>query len=299
MKAPHVAVLAAGLALLVACNSQTSSAKAATQTTTAAVTVASTPAPASTADTAAIASSAASASELASQQAVESSNIAANQASVASAASEQADEAQSSAKSVFAVAQAEADRKAKGVAAAKAAYLKQMKAAKLTPDYDGATAGCDILDISGLITPDYFYTDLITDSPAQIKGLQIQIATLCPRFTTVLNAALDQIHAEDAAASSAAAEQEAAGQVTYKISGDASSALITWSDDGTNIEQASGAGVPWSKTLTIPASDYRFLSVSAQNDGGGSITCSILVAGKVVDTHTSTGDYAIAMCSAS
>lgn len=36
--------------------------------------------------------------------------------------------------------------------------------------------------------------------------------------------------------------------------------------------------------------------VSAQNGGGGTITCSITVDGKVVKQGTATGEYAIASC---
>jgi hypothetical protein len=44
-------------------------------------------------------------------------------------------------------------------------------------------------------------------------------------------------------------------------------------------------------------SDGDFYYVSAQNQGGGSMTCSVEVDGVEVDTNTSSGEYAI--CSAS
>lgn len=88
-------------------------------------------------------------------------------------------------------------------------------------------------------------------------------------------------------------------QVTYSITASESgSALITYSEDANfNISQENGAELPWTKDLTIPAGSFRILSLSAQNSGGGDISCSISVGGQVVDTATSSGDYAIVTCS--
>ena len=87
-------------------------------------------------------------------------------------------------------------------------------------------------------------------------------------------------------------------QVSYSITASTSdSALITYSEDANfNISQENGAELPWTKDLTIP-SGSRILSLSAQNSGGGDISCSISVGGQVVDTATSSGDYAIVTCS--
>lgn len=88
-------------------------------------------------------------------------------------------------------------------------------------------------------------------------------------------------------------------QVTYSITASESvSALITYAEDANfNLAQENGAALPWTKDLTIPAGGFRILSLSAQNSGGGEISCSISVGGQVVDTATSSGDYAIVTCS--
>lgn len=88
-------------------------------------------------------------------------------------------------------------------------------------------------------------------------------------------------------------------QVTYSITASESgSALITYAEDANfNLAQENGAALPWTKDLTIPAGGFRILSLSAQNSGGGEISCSIAVGGQVVDTATSSGDYAIVTCS--
>jgi len=61
-------------------------------------------------------------------------------------------------------------------------------------------------------------------------------------------------------------------------------------------ESAAGVALPWTKDLVVAADANRFLDLQAQNNGDGSIMCPISVAGAVVDTQTSTGDYAIASC---
>lgn len=88
-------------------------------------------------------------------------------------------------------------------------------------------------------------------------------------------------------------------QVTYAITASESgSALITYAEDSNfNLAQENGADLPWTKDLTIPEGSFRILSLSAQNSGGGDISCSITVGGQVVDTATSSGDYAIVTCS--
>jgi hypothetical protein len=102
------------------------------------------------------------------------------------------------------------------------------------------------------------------------------------------------------AAQSRAEEARLANQITYSVTGDSGAASITYSaDNNFSIAQESDAALPWSKDLTIPKGDYRFLSISAQNSGDGDITCSIAVGGKVVNTITSSGAYAIATCNSS
>ncbi len=177
-----------------------------------------------------------------------------------------------------------------------AQYDKQMKAAGLKPDPAAALTACEIMDLkkdpieSGL---DLDFEFLHREASAvQWKTFGIEIATLCPQHKKAYDAAVTA----GASASSAAA---AANQVTYSVSGSASSASVTYSGAGGDTVQDNDVSVPWSKELTIPAGDYRFLSILAQNGGGGDITCTIKVGGEVVKTNTSTGDFAIADCSAS
>ena len=59
--------------------------------------------------------------------------------------------------------------------------------------------------------------------------------------------------------------------------------------------EATNAPLPWTKTITASGLLTAF-SLSAQNGGEGSITCTITEDGKVVDTNTATGQYASVTC---
>lgn len=101
-----------------------------------------------------------------------------------------------------------------------------------------------------------------------------------------------------AATSSPAAKPKAMSTtrvVTYRIAGTATSALITYSTPSGQ-EQNNGARVPWHKTFKVKKGSFEVLVVSAQNHGGGTITCEIDVDGKKVKASKSSGAYAIASC---
>lgn len=90
-----------------------------------------------------------------------------------------------------------------------------------------------------------------------------------------------------------------APQVVMTITGNGShSNVITYTIPGTfNIEQASDAPLPW--TMSFPYTGEGLTAhgnISAQDDNGTSISCSISVAGSVVDQETATGQYAIVEC---
>lgn len=84
-------------------------------------------------------------------------------------------------------------------------------------------------------------------------------------------------------------------QITYRIGGSATKALITYSTPSGQ-EQQNGAHVPWKHRFKVKDGDFVSLIVSAQNSGGGTITCEIDVDGKKVKAAKSSGAYAIASC---
>lgn len=93
-------------------------------------------------------------------------------------------------------------------------------------------------------------------------------------------------------------------EVTYQLGGTARSADITYTGDGGSTEQQNGVDVPLKTTggqpgLRVLLDPGEFAYLSAQNQGDGSITCSIRAGGRVIDEATSRGEFAIASCSGS
>jgi methyl coenzyme M reductase beta subunit len=63
-------------------------------------------------------------------------------------------------------------------------------------------------------------------------------------------------------------------------------------------QQETKARLPWSKEFTTDGKFQAFV-VNAQNAGDGSISCSIAVDGHTISFHTSSGQYAVVMCTGS
>jgi hypothetical protein len=81
--------------------------------------------------------------------------------------------------------------------------------------------------------------------------------------------------------------------VVYEMGGTAKKADLTWTTPS-GVEQEGDAKVPWKKTLK--AEDGTPISISGQNKGGGTITCTITVDGEQVKAAKSKGLYQIASC---
>lgn len=89
--------------------------------------------------------------------------------------------------------------------------------------------------------------------------------------------------------------------IVYLLTGTATGADITISTGGGGQSQQQGVDVPLTSTTGTPgirftANSGDFLYISAQNTGGGDLTCSITEDGTVVSTNTSSGEFAIATC---
>jgi hypothetical protein len=84
--------------------------------------------------------------------------------------------------------------------------------------------------------------------------------------------------------------------VVYEIVSD-SDALnsVTYFDENSDLQQENTATAPWSKTVTNN-STFAVIGLGAQTKGT-SVTCRIIVDGKVKDEKTSTGKYAVVNCS--
>lgn len=84
--------------------------------------------------------------------------------------------------------------------------------------------------------------------------------------------------------------------IEYQVTGPARTNSITYQNANADTSQDNGAGLPWTKDMAN-IEEGSFLYVSAQNDGGGTITCTILVDGVEAESNNAHGQYAI--CTAS
>lgn len=83
-------------------------------------------------------------------------------------------------------------------------------------------------------------------------------------------------------------------QIKYVIAGTATSALVTYFNETGGTEQAT-TNLPFNKEFTV--SPGAALSLVAQNNGSGSITCEIWVNGTMTKTSTSTAEFGVVTCS--
>jgi hypothetical protein len=92
--------------------------------------------------------------------------------------------------------------------------------------------------------------------------------------------------------------------VTYKLTGSASSADLTYTDASGNIQQQTRKAVPLTTTsgkegLSFQGRRGAFVSFMAQNNGmSGDLTCTIEADGVPINTGHSSGGYSIVSCSA-
>jgi hypothetical protein len=83
-------------------------------------------------------------------------------------------------------------------------------------------------------------------------------------------------------------------ETVYRIIGNGSSAMITWSAPGSfNIQQDTNASLPWE--VRFPT-DSGYTNFNAQINDGDSITCQVERNGKIVRELTSTGYFAFISC---
>lgn len=87
-----------------------------------------------------------------------------------------------------------------------------------------------------------------------------------------------------------AAAPAAASKITYRVTG--SAADVQYGPAGSNYQ----AKVPLNETGRIGARPAAYYAITAQLNGGGKVTCEILIDGTVISKSTATGGYNIADC---
>lgn len=84
--------------------------------------------------------------------------------------------------------------------------------------------------------------------------------------------------------------------ITYEVISDSGELnSVTWFDEMNALQQDSNVAAPWSMVVNNTAS-FSMAGVTAQTTGQ-SVTCRVVVDGKVEEEKTSTGQYAVVNCS--
>jgi hypothetical protein len=86
--------------------------------------------------------------------------------------------------------------------------------------------------------------------------------------------------------------------LTFEISGASTASTITYVTDNFGISQAADVSLPWTKSVTYTKGTTG-VNISAQNAGGGDISCAIKEGSKVLASNTSSGQYSIVSCAVS
>jgi hypothetical protein len=96
----------------------------------------------------------------------------------------------------------------------------------------------------------------------------------------------------------AAAAKTVTHAVSYELLGESGVRNVTYVAQGAAIAQVLDAATPWTKSFQRTGFEggSEFYSVSAQNAGGGTLRCRIVVDGAVVSENSVTGDRAMVTC---
>ena len=82
-------------------------------------------------------------------------------------------------------------------------------------------------------------------------------------------------------------------EYTYEVSGDATSALISYTNESGSISQETNASIPWKKSFSGYSGDA--VTVSAQNNGEtGNVVVEIYKKGELFKRGESVGAYGVA-----
>ena len=93
-------------------------------------------------------------------------------------------------------------------------------------------------------------------------------------------------------------ERAATSTLVYEVTSDSGTANnITYWAAGANQSQETGAALPW-RSREFDADQVTIKGVTAQNGGGGTITCKVIVDGETIVENSSSGQYAVVTCQA-
>jgi hypothetical protein len=102
-------------------------------------------------------------------------------------------------------------------------------------------------------------------------------------------------HARDTTPTDAPATTAAGHVVVYQVDGTAGTADVTYLTRGGE-EQQNGTLLPFAKHMTDSEAGSLLSLVAQSKSPDGSVTCRIVVDGRVISEHTSSGGYAVVSC---
>jgi len=130
-----------------------------------------------------------------------------------------------------------------------------------------------------------------TNKGIAITGLVLSVVGLvvCILWAAVWKKAADDINEE--------ANREAV--IVYEITGDATNVSVTYttfSDANANTKDETVATLPWTKEVKTKGYVKEGQVIVTTGEAGGSVTCTITVDGKEVESNTASGPFEMATC---
>lgn len=129
-----------------------------------------------------------------------------------------------------------------------------------------------------------------TNKGLAITGLVVSIAGLvvCILWVAIWNKAVDEVNEE--------ANREAV--IVYEVTGDAPIADVTYSTYGDEVttNDETGVALPWTKEVSTTGIIKEGSLIVTTGAEGGTVTCTITVDGKQVDSQSASGPFEIATC---
>jgi len=124
-----------------------------------------------------------------------------------------------------------------------------------------------------------------------IAGVVVSIIGLvvCILWTVVWKKAADEVNDE--------ANREAV--IVYEITGDAQNVDVTYSvfsDENMSTKDETVATLPWKKEVKTKGLVKEGQVIVTTGESGGSVTCTITVDGKKVESNTASGAFEMATC---
>lgn len=130
--------------------------------------------------------------------------------------------------------------------------------------------------------------------PWIVGGIVLIFILLIGGCMAVVGKAVDEVDKEMKSTASAIYEVTKDGRPGVAVD----NASITYTNGDSNVSQDTAASLPWTKNVDVTGLG-KYVSLTSNDENGGSITCTIRQGDKVISTNTANGPFASASCSGS